>query len=171
MDNTKNRIINLVAVSADFCSSLENASDLERPLLTRRLLRLLTRIYFEFLDIEAPEDFSVDDWGMTQSSPSKLDEAQYEYLRSNLASVFAEDDTYLETFERDMKYSDTPIASSISENLADIYQPLYDFVVEVRESEGVALEEAFRQAQDAFSEYWSQTLVNVLRPLNALRQI
>ena len=67
-----------------------------------------------------------------------------------------------------MKYSDTPIAATISENLTDIYQPLYDFVAEVRESEGDNLDEAFRACKDGFKEYWSQALCNVLRALNAL---
>ncbi len=40
-----------------------------------------------------------------------------------------EDDVFLETFEEDMKYSDTPVAASVSESLADIFQPLYNFYI------------------------------------------
>lgn len=169
MESIKKRLISLVAVCTELCTAIENASELERSDLVRLLIRLLPRIYFEFVDMEAPEDDAVDEWSIAPSSSAALDEAQYEYIRSQLATVFAEDDTYLETFERDMKYSETPIGASISENLADIYQPIYDFVVEVRESEGAAIDDAFRQCQEAFNDYWSQTLVNVLRPLNALR--
>ena len=90
-------------------------------------------------------------------------------LRTQLAALFGEDDTYLETFEKDMKYSDTPIASSLSENLCDIYQPLYDYAIEVRESEGANMENAYRNCREAFDEYWSQTLCNAMRALNSLR--
>lgn len=167
MENLKNRLISLVAICSDYCVTLENARELDNEELTASLLNYLPRIYWEFGDIEAPEDTSLEEWGSNLTE--HLDEEQYNAVQSTLASIFGEDDTYLETFEKDMKYSETPIATSISENLADIYQPLYNFVVEVRESAGDSLEEAFRQCKEDFAQYWAQTLCNVLRPLNALR--
>ena len=166
MEAIRTRLINLTALGAEFCATLENCRELERRELIETLLGQLPRIYYEFHDIDAGESSSIDEWGVGVSD--HLDEEQYENVRMQLAAVFGEDDTYLETFEKDMKYSDTPIATTISENLADIYQPLYDFVVEVRESEGENLEEAYRACKDGFREYWSQTLCNVLRALNAI---
>ncbi|MCM1489811.1 MAG: DUF5063 domain-containing protein [Muribaculum sp.] len=171
METLKTRLINLVALCSDFCVTIENASELEMPELVRSLLGYLPRIYFEFLDIEAEEDASIDEWGLSiATSSSSLNEDQYEMVRRQLASIFGEDDTYLETFEKDMKYSETPIAVSISENLADIYQPLFNFVVEVRESEGGNIEDAYRECKEQFDEYWSQTLCNAMRALNYLLQ-
>lgn len=171
METIKSRLIHLTALCSDYCVTIENAAELEQPELVKSLLGYLPRIYFEFLDIEAGEDASIDEWGLSSpTSASSLDEDQYEMVRGQLSSIFGENDTYLETFEKDMKYSDTPIATSISENLADIYQPLYNFVVEVRESDGSSLEDAYRECREQFDEYWSQTLCNALRALNALRQ-
>ncbi len=166
MEAIRTRLINLTALCAEYCSALENCREIEKEEFVNSLLGYLPRIYFEFHDIDAGENTSLDEWGFGVSE--HMDEAQYESVRLQLATLFAEDDTYLETFEKDMKYSDTPIASTISENLADIYQPLYDFVMEVRESEGENLEEAYRACKDAFKEYWSQTLCNVMRALNAI---
>lgn len=166
MEEIRTRLINLVALCAEYCSTVENCREVEQKELTETLLGQLPRIYFEFHDIDAGENTSLDEWGAGVSD--HLDEQQYESVRMQLAVAFGEDDTYLETFEKDMKYSDTPIATTISENLADIYQPLYDFVVEVRESEGENLEEAYRACKEGFREYWSQTLCNVLRALNAI---
>lgn len=170
MENIKTRLIHLTALSSEYCATLENAAELETEELIRVLLGLLPRIYYEFIDIEAPEDLPVDEWGFSDTATtSTLDEGQYEMLRTQLAALFGEDDTYLETFEKDMKYSDTPIASSLSENLCDIYQPLYDYAIEVRESEGANMENAYRNCREAFDEYWSQTLCNAMRALNSLR--
>ncbi len=166
MEAIHTRLINLTALCAEYCSVLENSREMEKEELLNALLGYLPRIYFEFHDIDAGESASLDEWGVGVSD--HMDEEQYESVRIQLAMVFGEDDTYLETFEKDMKYSDTPIATTISENLADIYQPLYDFVMEVRESSGENLEEAYRACKDAFKEYWSQTLCNVLRALNNL---
>ncbi|MDE7346204.1 MAG: DUF5063 domain-containing protein [Muribaculaceae bacterium] len=166
MEAIRTRLINLVALSADYCGTVENCREVELKDLVERLLGLLSRIYYEFHDIDGGDNDSLDDWGIGVSA--HLDEEQYENVRIQLAATFGEEDTYLETFEKDMKYSDTPIATTISENLADIYQPLYDFVVEVRESDGENLEEAYRACKDGFREYWSQTLCNVMRALNAI---
>lgn len=95
-----------------------------------------------------------------------MDEEYYESVRMRLAALLGENDTYLETFEKDMKYSDTPIACSISENLCDVMQPLYNFVAEVRESGGESLESAFGECKENFSQYWSQPLCNAMRALN-----
>ena len=170
METVKTRLIGLVALCSDYCVTLENAAELEMEDLVKSLLGYLPRIYFEFIDIEAGEDASIDEWGITTAaSAGMLDEDQYESLKGRLSAIFGEHDTYLETFEKDMKYSDTPIATSISENLCDIYQPLYNFVVEVRESEGGSMEDAYRECKEQFDEYWSQTLCNAMRALNSIR--
>ena len=166
MEAIRTRLINLVALCADYCNTIETCGEVEKHELVATLLGQLPRIYYEFHDIDAGENSSLDEWGFGVSD--HLDEHQYEGVRMQAAAAFGEDDTYLETFEKDMKYSDTPIATTISENLADIYQPLYDFVVEVRESDGENLEEAYRACRDGFKEYWSQTLCNVMRALNAI---
>ena len=166
MEAIRTRLINLVALGAEYCSTVENCREVELKELTSTLLGQLPRIYFEFHDIDAGESTSLDEWGIGVSD--HLEEEQYESIRMQLAAVFGEEDTYLETFEKDMKYSDTPIATTISENLADIYQPLYDFVVEVRESGGENLEEAYRACKEGFRDYWSQTLCNVMRAINSI---
>lgn len=167
MEAIHTRLINLTALCAEYCSALENSGEFDKADFVNVLLGYLPRIYFEFHDIEAEENTSLDEWGIGLAN--HLDEMQYETVRMQLAAVFGEDDTYLETFEKNMQYSDTPIATTISENLADIYQSLFDFVTEVRESEGENLEEAFRVCKDNFKEYWSLTLCNVMRALNAIQ--
>ena len=84
-------------------------------------------------------------------------------------SIMGEDDTFLETFEEDMKYSDTPIASSVAECLADIFQDLFNFVSLVKESEGEQTQEALAECKENFESYWAQTLCNVMRALNHIR--
>lgn len=78
------------------------------------------------------------------------------------------DDLYLEVFEEDMKYSDTPIAASISESLADLFQVLYNFVETIKNSPQTMIDVALVAIKDDFASYWSQILCNVLRPLNQL---
>lgn len=161
-----NSLIKTVSLITEFCNIVENAREFEKEEFVGRILYCLPQIYLDFLKF-APETVSLDgDYGFYQSY---VDEDFYEEIRRNVAAVIGEDDIFLETFEEDMKYSDTPIASSISESLADIFQPLYNFISIVKETDGEEIEGAMRECRESFELYWSQTLCNVLRALNNLK--
>ena len=79
----------------------------------------------------------------------------------------AEDDVFLETFEEDMKYSDTPVSASVSEDLTDIYQELYNFVASVRDVNTEAIKSIIISCKEDFAAFWGQTLCNVMRALHS----
>lgn len=162
-DTLQTRLLNITALCSDFCSLLENAREIEKEDFVAECLGNLARIYYEFSDltVEDPADY--------EYFPSYVDEDFYESVRLKIERLMGPDDIFLETFEEDMKYSDTPISASISENLADIFQPLYNFISIVRESDGEQIVGAYRECREQFAEYWSQTLCNVMRALNHLR--
>ena len=105
-----------IALANEYCETIENCSNYSRQDFAETMLKLLPRIYISVVDIEPGLDFYD-----AIISPS-LDEPSYDIVRNNIAAMMGEDDVYLEVFVEDMKYSDTPIATSISENLADLYQ-------------------------------------------------
>lgn len=148
----------------DFCALAENADSYAKEDFIEGMTRILPRIYLSFMDSVGTEMQSE-----VAMLPSYVDEDYYDAVRRKIEMLLGPDDVFLETFEEDMRYSETPIAVSISESIADIFQPLYDFISAVKESEGESFSEAFSECHDNFEAYWSQTLVNVLRPLNHLR--
>ncbi len=166
MNNTdhQSRLLAITALATDYCALLENAREVEKEEFIAEVLGLLPRLYYEFSDLTL-DDTPVD----YEYFPSYVDEDFYESVRLKIEGVMGPDDVFLETFEEDMKYSDTPIAASISECLADIFQPLYNFICIVKESEGEQTTEAYKDCRENFVAYWSQTLCNVMRALNHLR--
>lgn len=160
----KSRLISITSLAAEYCSLMENAREVEKSDFIAESLGYLARLYYEFSDLEA-EDTSLG----YDYFPSYVDEDFYERIRVKVESLMGADDIFLETFEEDMKYSDTPIAASISECLADIFQPLYNFISVVKESEGEQLLSAYSECREKFADYWAQTLCNVMRALNHLR--
>lgn len=157
-----NNTLAFIALSNEYCSALEHAAASEPRELTATLLGLLPRIYISGRDL-SPQ-------GMTDDGyiDSALDEDSYDSVRRTLEAVFGEDDVYLETFESDMKYSDTPIGASVAEGLADLFQELYNFLEAVRDAPEDLVESAVAAVKENFEMYWSQTLCNLLRPLNAI---
>lgn len=167
-DNKLNRnSLAFVGAATEYCSLLEHVAEYDKDEFISAMLRLLPRLYIMMSDYKRE---SHDTDGAEFDAPGfNIQEEQYEQVRSAVAVLLGEDDTYLETFEQDMKYSETPIAANISEGLADIYQDLCNFLIPVRDSGGVLAENALEECHDNFVTYWAQTLVNVMRPINHLQ--
>ena len=151
-----------IALSNEFCSAIENAMEFEKDDFVAKMLKMLPRIYMTVTDIdieESTEDFYALPY---------LDESVYDSLRSQIATLMGEDDAFLETFEEDMKYSDAPVSATISEDLADVYQQLYNFVASVRDVDTEAINSIIITCKEEFASYWGQTLCNVLRALHSV---
>lgn len=153
-----------IGLSNEYCHAVEQAADTEREDFVASMTRLLPRIYITAADLSAENDmedvYYIDD---------SLDEESYDAVRRGIESVLGEDDTYLEVFEEDMKYSDTPIAASVAEGLSDIYQVLFNFLSAVRDSTEDNIVSALILVGEDFRQYWSRPLCNVLRALNHIR--
>lgn len=153
-----------IGLSNEYCHAVEQAADTEREDFVASMTRLLPRIYISAADLSAEND--MDDVYYIDDS---LDEESYDAVRRGIESVLGEDDTYLEVFEEDMKYSDTPIAASVAEGLSDIYQVLFNFLSAVRDSTEDNIISALILVAEDFRQYWSRPLCNVLRALNHIR--
>ena len=150
----QSKLLNITSLATDYCAVVENARQYEKADFITEMLRLLPRLYLEFSDPETA-GVSLDlDYGYF---PAYVDEDFYDAVRRGMEGVMGE------------KYSDSPIAASISESLADIFQPLYNFISVVKETQGEQAEGAYAECRDNFAAYWSQTLCNVLRAINHLK--
>ena len=150
-----------IALANEYCNAIEKAPEFDKPDFLVQMLKLLPRIYISASDInikESSEEYYIEPY---------LDEDVYNNVRSNIAALMAEDDVFLETFEEDMKYSDTPVSASISEDLADIYQELYNLVASVRDVDNEAIRSILITCKEDFATFWGQTLCNVLRALHS----
>ena len=151
-----------IALTNEYCQLVENCGDHGREGMVEALIKLLPRIYITVTDLEPNLEYL--DAFISQA----LDEASYDVVRDNLSALMGEDDAYLEVFLDDMKYSDTPIATSISENLADLYQEFFNLIHSIQDALTETQHEMLCQCKMNAENYWSQTLCNVLRALNAI---
>ena len=157
-----NNTLAFTALCNEYCAALENAAATEPRDFVAEMLRLLPRIYITGADLA--EDGAIDEGFIDQA----LDEDSYDRIRSTLQSLMGEDDTYLEVFEDDMKYSDTPLGASVSESLADLFQVFYNFLEAVRDAPDDLVASAVSAVKEDFESFWAQTLCNVMRPLNTI---
>lgn len=93
----------------------------------------------------------------------------YESVRTRIAGLLGERDSFLETFHPDMPYSDTPIAAFISESLADVYQDVGNFVSLFRGGYEEVMLRSVALCQTNFKEFWGQQLLNALKAIHSIR--
>lgn len=155
-----------IGLCNEYCLAVENARETTLKDFVASMLRLLPRIYISATDLSISRPIDEDDEPYLDSY---LDEDYYESIRREIETMLGADDVYLEVFEEDMKYSDTPIGASVAEGICDIFQVLYNFITMVRDAPSETIDMALVAVKDDFDSYWSQKLCNLLRPLNHLR--
>ncbi len=152
--------VEFVTVAAEFCAYLERTNEYTRKEFVGTMLKLLPLLYIKVQMLPADERVNEDDLEQFVTEDS------YEVLRMTIADLLADKDTYLDVFVADMKYSDTPITKNISEDLADIYQDIKNFVCLFRLGINETMHDAIIECNEHFRQYWGQTLVNTLRALH-----
>lgn len=156
-------VIEFVTVGVQYCSFLENVEDTTSSESISTLTKLLPLLYLKtslLPDIEIENEIYPE---------TTVTEADYNYIASKLFNLFKSEDTYLEVFLEDMKYSETPISASISEDITDIYQDIKNFVSIYEQGIEENMAEALYVCHENFKLYWGQKLVNVLRALHSLK--
>lgn len=156
-------VVEFVTVAAEYCKFLERAEGTKRSAFIDMSLKILPLLYLktsmlpqcEAIGDEAPETF--------------VTEETYEVLRMNIAGILGGKDDYLDVFVSDMKYSDQPIIKYISEDLADIYQDIKDFIFVFQLGLNGTMNDSLAICQENFRLYWGQKLVNTLRALHDAR--
>ncbi len=155
--------VEFVTVAAEFCGFLERTMELQPSEFVDRSLKLLPLLYLKASLL--PECEPIDD----VEPEIFVTETDYEHVRSMIAVQLGPDDDYLEVFLDEMAYSDTPIKQNISEGLADIYQPLKDFVCVYSLGYDMTMNDALYRCKRHFAEYWGRTLTNVMRALHNIK--
>ena len=156
--------LEFVTVALEFCSFMERIEETDAEELVDKCSKLLPLLYLKALLILVA--FDDDDWDVKES----VTEAGYNTLRNRLSSLLGQHDVYLSASMQEMKYSDTPIAASISEDLADIYQDLANFLFVYREGIDRYMSDALAKCRYNFDIYWGARLLSCLNALHLLRE-
>lgn len=159
----RNDVIEFVTVVAQTCLFLENAASNDKIVFVDKSLKLFPLLYLKTALLTPPEQ--------TQDSFVQrfVSEEDYNFVQEQVSGILAEDDAYLEVFQEEMRYSDTPITAFVSENLADIYQEIKDMAGNYQTGEPDVMNDAIGACMEAFREHWGQKLLNAMRALHAIK--
>ncbi|MCD7973529.1 MAG: DUF5063 domain-containing protein [Candidatus Azobacteroides sp.] len=155
--------IEFVTVAIQFCSFLEEANQIDKKEFIDKIIKIIPLLYLKASLL--PEEKR---W-IEEEPETFVTEYDYEYIRMNLTGILGADDDYLEVFTPDMAYSENPINMSISEDLADIYQDIKNFISVYEIGFEETMQASLLICKENFKTFWGQKMVNVLRPLHTLK--
>lgn len=159
-------VLALAGLAVEYCRTADNAAAAEPRDFCAAMLRYLPRIYITAFDLnpygsgsEGEDNGAIGDY---------LEEPQYDAVRQAIAANLGEYEMYLDTPAEDMQFSDTPVAVSLAEQLADIYHDLYDFATTVREAAPETFSEVLADLKYRFDNYLSATVCSAMRATDAV---
>jgi hypothetical protein len=152
--------IDFVTVSKTFCDLMDQLESINKDLFVDSMLRLLPLVYLKAGLLPENELISDDDQEIFAT------EEQYSDLSQTILNLMGTDNAYLEVFSPEISYSDTPVTSFISENIADIWQDLFNFISVYHLGNDETMNDALFVCRTNFKQFWGQSLVNVLRALH-----
>jgi len=153
-------VIEFVAVANEFCTLLEHAPQISRAEFIEKTTKMLPLMYVKFLMVPSLENI------FDEGNERFIHEEDWTILRDNLEVKMGPFDTYPEVFDERITETDNFVTLNISEQLADIYQDIKDFLLLYQMGTNEIMNDAIWECQENFRQYWGQKLVNVQRALH-----
>ncbi len=153
-------VVEFVAVANEFCKYSEHASELKGDELLKIFQRILPLMYLKASLLPQFDPF------FEEGNEKFVTESDWIRVHDNFREKFGTADDYLEVFDDKMKESEGPVISSISENMADIYQDTKDFLLLYQTGTNEVMNDAVWECRLNFETFWGQKLVNSMRAIH-----
>jgi hypothetical protein len=155
--------IDFARVALEYCVFAEKTKESDKKTFVDNMIKVLPLLYLKASIVPTiTTDYESD-------LEVKVDEPFYAQVETGISELLGDDDLYLETFHPDIKLSDSPVAVKISEDLADIYQDLGNFIAVFKNGQKETMNDSLLLCIENFKKYWGQRLVNALRALHFIK--
>ena len=155
--------IDFARVALEYCVFAEKAKESDKKTFVDNMMKVLPLLYLKASIIPPITTDYESDLGV------KVDENMYAQVETHISELLGDDDLYLETFHPDIKLSDSPVAVKISEDLADIYQDLGNFIAVFKNGQKETMNDSLLLCIENFKKFWGQRLVNAVRALHFIK--
>jgi len=152
-----------VRTALEFCVLAEKHAQTGKEYFVNNMIKVLPLLYLKVSIIPSLEE------NFDSELNTKVSEEMYNRVEESISNLLGNDNLYLETFHPDIQLSDSPIAVKISEDLADIYQDLGNFIAIFKNGEKETMNDSLALCVRNFENYWGQRLLNSLRALHYIK--
>lgn len=154
MDVYTKNIVEFVTVGVEYCAFLERIAEKDYDTLVSVMQKLLPFLYMKTALLEKPVLLSD-----SNNAQNYVKEEEYEAVRNSIANILEGNDAFL----------DGENGASISENMADIYQDIKDFVMNYKAGNADISADALNNCLIGFETYWGKKLLATTAALHDLK--
>lgn len=152
-------VIEFVSIANEYCNLVEQIFETEKKDFVDHAVKILPLMYLKGMVLPELELISED------LVEKFVTEEEWETINNDVANILLDDNTYTEVFDP-IDEMDEVKEVNLSENFADIYQDIKDFVSLYHQGTLESMNDAIVECKNNFKQYWGQRLVNALRVLH-----
>ncbi len=153
-------VVEFVAVANEYCKYAEHAGELKGDEILKILQRLLPLMYLK-ASLLPDRDPVFED-----GNEKFVTESDWCRIHDSLKEKFGTANDYLELYNEELIESETPVPSSLAENMADIYQDIKDFLLLYQTGTQEVMSDAIWECRLNFENIWGQKLVNAMKAIH-----
>ncbi|MCU0472156.1 MAG: DUF5063 domain-containing protein [Bacteroidales bacterium] len=153
-------VVEFVAAANEFCKYSEHSSELKGDEMLKILQRILPFLYLKASLLPALEPVFED------GNEKFITEADWFRIHDSFRHTFGTADDFLELADEKFNETEGAVPSSLSENMADIYQDMKDFLLLYQTGTKEVMNDAIWECKMNFENIWGQKLVNSLRAIH-----
>lgn len=153
-------VVEFVAAANEFCKYAEHASEIKGDEILKIMQRLLPFLYLKASLLPALESV------FEEGNEKFVNESDWFRVHDAFREKLGTADEFPEVFDEKINETDNHVISSLSENFADIYQDLKDFLLLYQTGTTEVMNDALWECKMNFENFWGQKLVNSLRAIH-----
>lgn len=156
-------VVEFVAVAAEFCRYAENATGMKGKEILDILQRLLPLLYLKATFLPALEPFFED------GNEKFVTESDWFRINDSFKARLDNADDYVRVPDGHNILAEDMIPGSISEDMADIYQDMKNFILLYQTGTSEVMNDAVWECKMNFEIFWGSKLLNSLRAIHVFQ--
>jgi len=155
-------VITFVKLAATYCTLVEQDLPATRKEWFEQLRDVLAGLYVQALRLPAVEAVYPGE------NQKFVTEQEYDLVRQRVRKRAGQWDEYPEVYDPNDPIEELDITARISEDCADIFQDMKDFITLYHVGNYEVMNDALWEVRENFDRLWGQKLLNVLRTVHRL---
>ena len=154
-------VIEFVTIANEYCNMVEQIFNTDKKEFISRAVKILPVLYIKGMFLPELELISED------LIEKFVSEEEWETINSDVSNLFEDNNSYTEVFDP-LEEFENAREVYLSENFADIYQDIKDFLSLYHQGTIESMNDALVECNNSFKQYWGQRAVNAIRVLHHL---
>jgi len=152
-------VIEFLTVATDFCNFMDGLKEFGRKEFIDRSLKTLPLLYLKaslLPNIQTDDLLDIEKF---------VAQEEWQFVNNKVEEILLDMNSYMEINDPLNTETNEPAIATISENFADIYQDMKDFISLYGMGTYEIMGDAIAECKNNFENFWGQSLTNALKAI------